>query len=258
MAKVLPYYPMFVYDFDESERVLAMNISEVGLYLLSMNHAWKKGSIPDDPEEVARLIRKKAADVKKAWPQVRGCFVESAPGRLVNERQEEEREKILSKSNQASRAVSERERKRIGRSTSTSSSDVSSDVSGDHLRAYGSGSVYVSSSKNTENDANENEPSFWSERLYSRHTKTGGKPLVEDWVCQQFAAWPDFAAKIADIDRVHALWCVTEDWRKDNGRYAPKLAQWLADDGWKREPKITEPVRKKSKAEIEMEEAMRS
>ena len=50
MAKPLPYYPLYVQDFDEDPFVLAMNIAEVGLYQLALNEAWKRGSIPDDPQ----------------------------------------------------------------------------------------------------------------------------------------------------------------------------------------------------------------
>jgi uncharacterized protein YdaU (DUF1376 family) len=107
--KPLPYYPLYVNDFDESHRVLAMNLAEVGLYLLALNESWKRGSIPDDPRRVAMLIRKDAREVQKAWPVVRACFMENgAPGRLVNLRQETERAKALSKSLKATSAVESR------------------------------------------------------------------------------------------------------------------------------------------------------
>ena len=38
------------------------------------------------------------------------------------------------------------------------------------------------------------------------------------------------------IEAAHARWCATERWTKEGGRYAPKLAAWLAEQGWEDEP----------------------
>lgn len=103
MAGKLPYYPLYVDDFDEG--VLSMNMSEVGLYILALGHSWKHGSIPDDPVELARLIRRKATDVRKAWPAVKPKWIPSGDGKLTNARQEEERAKAVSKSKKASIAA---------------------------------------------------------------------------------------------------------------------------------------------------------
>lgn len=94
MAKSLPYYPLYVDDFDEDPNVLAMNLAEVGLYQLALNESWKRGSIPAEPKALAVLIRRKPAEVCRAWPKVQPCWIENGiPGRLVNPRQERERDK---------------------------------------------------------------------------------------------------------------------------------------------------------------------
>lgn len=103
MANCLPYYPLYVYDFDEDHKVLAMNLSEVGLYQLALNESWKRGSIPADPKELAVSIRRRSSEVCRAWPNVLPCWVESGvPGRLVNPRQERERRLATDKSAMAS------------------------------------------------------------------------------------------------------------------------------------------------------------
>ncbi len=92
MSSKLPYYPYYVDDFDGDANVLAMNLAEVGLYQLALNEAWRQGSIPADPKELARLIRRKPAEVCRAWPKVQPCWIPNClPGRLVNPRQERER-----------------------------------------------------------------------------------------------------------------------------------------------------------------------
>lgn len=102
MSSFLPYYPYYVHDFDEDPNVLAMNLAEVGLYQLALNEAWKRGSIPADPKELAVLIRRKSAEVCKAWPKVLPCWIQNCvPGRLVNPRQEKEREIAANRSTAA-------------------------------------------------------------------------------------------------------------------------------------------------------------
>jgi len=109
VPKPLPYYPFYVDDFDEDPNVLAMNLSEVGLYILALNESWKRGSIPSDPAALAIMIRRKPAEVKRAWPKVEPCWIKCAyPGRLVNPRQERERASALEKSAKASLSAQSR------------------------------------------------------------------------------------------------------------------------------------------------------
>ena len=49
----LPYYPLYVDDFDNSKAVPSMTASEVGIYALSLNESWRSGSIPDDVDQLA-------------------------------------------------------------------------------------------------------------------------------------------------------------------------------------------------------------
>lgn len=83
----------------------------------------------------------------------------------------------------------------------------------------------------------ETEPGYWAERLYSRHPKKKDLPLVSAeclriWTTKNGSALSFFR----EIDRIHGLWCTSEGWVKENGRYAPKLAEWLGDRGWTKEP----------------------
>lgn len=106
MKRGLLYYPMYVNEFDEDPNVLAMDLAEVGLYLLALNESWKRGGIPDSPEDVARMIRHPLAKVRKAWPKVRACWaVNPETGMLLNPRQEKERKIALDKSAQAREAA---------------------------------------------------------------------------------------------------------------------------------------------------------
>jgi len=114
MSKPLPYYPLYVQDFDESAVVMDMTLDEVGLYVLALNESWKRGSIPADLKSLALRIRRPLTAVKKAWPKVSARWQENGtPGFLVNPRQEKERAKAKDKSEQARENV----RRRYGGST---------------------------------------------------------------------------------------------------------------------------------------------
>ena len=143
MAKPLPYYPLYVQDFDEDPFVLAMNLAEVGLYQLALNEAWKRGSIPDDPKALATVIRREPKDVKRAWPKVRDRFIENGTvGRLVNPRQEKEREIAAERSRKATKAI----RTRFPEHTDVLTKPDSKD---EHARARAYESSFVSSGLNT-------------------------------------------------------------------------------------------------------------
>jgi len=260
MAKKFPYYPHFVDDFSGDKNVLAMSLAEVGLYQLMLDQAWSLESLPDDPEAVAVLIRRKASDVKKAWPKVRECWVPNCQaGMIVNPRQEEERLKAIEKSEQGKKAVSlRRDRKKSVATESlpksyVSTKSVGSSVSTESLpRAYDS--EYDSSEDLKKVNDAELEPSYWSKKLYDQHPKARNRTLVEAWVCRYFVDFEDpkeFALNMREIYRVHALWCATDSWQKEGGQFAPKLDEWLDDHGWKREPKQANGS--KSKLDLLME-----
>ena len=77
------------------------------------------------------------------------------------------------------------------------------------------------------------------EALYARHPKKKNLPLVQSTVVTMYEKWNgDAAEMMAEIARVHALWCDSDEWKKQNGRYAPPLDQWLVDRGWTKEPDV--------------------
>ncbi len=125
--KNLPYYKLWVKDFDTNENVRLLDLREAGLFLFCLNHAWINDGLPNSPDDIARALKITPAAFRKMWERVGKCFFVGEDGRLRNTRQEEERAHAISKSKQASDAVAERERKRNVRS--------SDDTSDDHLRA---------------------------------------------------------------------------------------------------------------------------
>lgn len=89
----------------------------------------------------------------------------------------------------------------------------------------------------------ESEPRYWSARLYARHPKKRNLPLVQNWVVQRWEKESSPIEFFREVDRVHLLWCKTEDWKKKNGAFVPKLDEWLADDCWTAAPYVEEEYR---------------
>ncbi len=109
MANGLPYYRMWVKDFDTNEAVRLLSVPEVGLFVLCLNHAWVNDGLPADPAAIAKLLKVPIRDFGKWWPNVSLCFSpESGGTRLRNGRQEKERNEAKSISDKAKASADKR------------------------------------------------------------------------------------------------------------------------------------------------------
>ncbi len=70
----------------------------------------------------------------------------------------------------------------------------------------------------------------WFEEMYTRHPKKKDRGLAEQNLSE--VAVNGFDRR--EFDRVHILWCA--EWAKDKPQFAPTLAQWILDQGWKYPP----------------------
>ena len=116
--KGLPYFCWYPADFDVDENVKLMDLEQIGLYALCLNHAWINGSLPADTEEIRRAMKVPRAQFTRAWARVSKCFIThpEEQGRLVNSRQEKERKMAQAKSDAAREAgVRSGEARRNGR-----------------------------------------------------------------------------------------------------------------------------------------------
>jgi hypothetical protein len=92
--------------------------------------------------------------------------------------------------------------------------------------------------ENPDPNFTEDHPGYWAERMYARHPKKKNLPLVQ-MTCAEL--WNTKTLyDFREIDRIHALWCDTDDWRKSNGKFCPKLDEWLMDRGWTKQPELDE------------------
>jgi uncharacterized protein YdaU (DUF1376 family) len=223
MAKALPYYKMWPKDFDTDEHVRLLDLAETGLFLFCLNHAWNNDGLPDDLVMIARLLKIPEEKFLSLWPAVSRCFEAGEDGRLRNPRQEVEREGATKRSAQCSEAAQSRRGKR------RREVDYSSALPDP---AYPRVEATIIAGRTFEERF---------ESLYERHPKKSYREAAANSLLTVFQNW-EARAKRAKVDTLSALFllidmkheraCASESWRKSNGDFAPKLHQWLDDEGY--------------------------
>lgn len=271
MAK-LPYYPFYVDDFDNDDKVRDMELAEVGLYILSLNEGWRAGSIPDDVEQLAVDIRRKVSKIRDAWPKVRSCFAPNESGRLVNAKQEKVRSEVEKRSESArlsaeARWLKYRKSKETGVVLPTSSLETgvvlptpgASDANADanalkngcelHTRAFGL--VCVSPPVPS---ASSEKQKFWKAEALDRFIKL--YPLaVNDWDCQIFIGAIQNEQAAADLFTNLEIHKQTEQWQRG---MIPSAENFLRKGIWKVRPKSppVKPASARSKLAASLEGIM--
>lgn len=147
-----PAFQFYPSDWLGSQRVSLMTLEEEGAYIRLLSYCWQHGSVPADPEAVARLIGKGASTTLASrvltmfQPPLVPPLVPPLSGGnvLVHERLEEERNKQLNwkmKSSEGGKKSAELRKARVvepplqppyqpnGNSSSSSSIDLSNDKS---------------------------------------------------------------------------------------------------------------------------------
>lgn len=69
-----PYLPFYGDDWFGSECVMLMTLAAQGAYLRLLWHAWRKGSIPNDPAQLARMVGAREDEFAALWPEIEPCW----------------------------------------------------------------------------------------------------------------------------------------------------------------------------------------
>lgn len=81
--------------------------------------------------------------------------------------------------------------------------------------------------------------------LYARHPRKKALPVVQAQIVALLAG--DSPERLFPIiAAVHTECCASDEWRKENGRYVPRLDLWLSDKpwiGWKAQRQVVEKPR---------------
>ena len=94
----------------------------------------------------------------------------------------------------------------------------------------------------------------WFEEVYARHPKKKDRILAEQAIASGISSG---VIVRVDFDRSHKAWCATDAWKDKNGQFAPSLAAWIHDQGFKFMPEGT-PVKLSKKAKPQAVEVMPS
>jgi len=205
-----------------------MDDREFGFYARCLNHSWINAGLPVDPAEIMRVMGRPKSYIKQVWPRVAICFELSPDGsRLVNARQEKERIK------QAEWREKSREGGRHSAATKRQPNvNGGARVVGKWLQPNGniaSASAFASA-KDTPPTPSEADEAF--ARIWERHPKKDYRQKAETEFGLIVGQAEDPEATAAAIERIHRAKSETEDWRKQNGQFAPQLGNWLRDGGY--------------------------
>lgn len=213
-----------------------MDDRELGFYMRCLNHSWVNGSLPADQDELARVMRCTKTYLSKVWARVSRCFEpsENDASRLVNGRQEKERQKALEKSVKATESI----RIRYERSK---------DVVPRALARVGSGSVSVVSEVNPEGVNLWTEAGFlgpdyfevwWAEVVANHPNKNHNgqaKSLVFERIVTGQLTRDKFEtgyAKLMESKR--------KDWTKEGGKYCTNLFEIIENRLYNFEPVVSD------------------
>lgn len=95
MTQRPPAFQFFARDWLIDEQVMFLSYESKGAYIDLLAHAWLEGSIPADLAKVGIILRdREVAD--RVWPELAQFWAPhpTLPGRLVNRRQEDERQAL--------------------------------------------------------------------------------------------------------------------------------------------------------------------
>ena len=248
-----------------------MTLAEQAAYRNLLDLCWRDGSLPTNETALMRIAMATSDDWTLVRAVVLGQFFVGEDGRYHNEKVDSKRPEILEAKGERSsgnavggkKRASEAQRDTSGRFQRSQAADDTLDqqTSSDDpapiqvatrspSRSTPAPSPSPSPSPSptppptpaataanagaaAEPDPGD-KPADWAAELYGRHPKKRDKILAEG-ECARL--WPRTTPDERDaITATHAAWCRTREWNEGNARFCPTLANWLRDEGYKREP----------------------
>jgi uncharacterized protein YdaU (DUF1376 family) len=88
-----PWFPFYAADFLNDLRSALLTPAERGYYITLLCHEWIEDGLPDDPEQLAALLKLTPRQFRKVWAKLTTCFAIQA-GRLINPRLEAVRHEL--------------------------------------------------------------------------------------------------------------------------------------------------------------------
>ena len=184
------------------------------------------------------LARTLATSFRNEFRTVNSNRVESIKNRRKRNRESEERRRNLARISEKmlEKAVDEEPKKHMGAHVRPCVTKVGSkniDNNTPHISPQGGRGGAPAATSDTMREATPPDPATAFAEIWARHPRKEGEARALKMLRVVLKKNP---GALEAIDAAHAAWCATERWTKEGGRFAPRLAAWLADEGWRDEP----------------------
>ncbi len=261
--KKLPYYPLYPSDFDADENIRGMDDAELGFFIRCLNHAWMNRGLPADPEEIDRVIPgRRAKPFADTWPRVSRSFVPSSDGRLINPRQESERQEANTKASVALENIQRRWKKQATGNTAVPEKHEfgntpvleKNDVGNTNQNQNQNHTPIVPTAAHaaTEPDAPEPDPNSAIWRAFDRCKSMHPNCTDPDYALQVLMSLVD-AGKVIAADAVEMepgmrRWLDSQEWSPDNhperfSRTYKRFSEWISLMSWRGRPAPSEAAK---------------
>lgn len=212
-----------------------MTLEAEGAYIRLLAYSWQDGSIPADVEQLGRMCKCSPKKMAVLWDSyIRDCFrpLETNPDRLVNERLEEVRQKLLAfktgRSEAGKKGAAQTWKDHGSANGKPNGSAIVEPIAND-------GSPF-SSLQSPKKEYPEDFEVFWD--MYPR--KVGKGKALKSW--KKVKPSRVLVQIIFEAIEKQKL---SRDWMKENGQFIPYPATWLNEKRWDDEVQSQSVVRYK-------------
>jgi len=222
-----PYFRWFPADATVDDDYRRFTVEEKGLFHVCLNHGWLSDGLPGDLDELPEFLGVSRTTFSRCWRNVSKKWV-LVEGRLRNKRQEEERQKVIKKSESNSKAANSTKRMLSIRSSNAKRMLSECSANGSQ-RAYGSNS---DSGLGVQGEGVEDVVG----RIIALHPNKAYPDYASHAFVEIVETAEDPVAEARKIEAAHKLWIRYWSDHYDDDRFVPKLHEFLRGGTWKNTP----------------------
>lgn len=214
-----------VLAYRNSRKVRAMDYETRGVYRDVLDEIWVHGSVPNDVNEIAKIITTPIEVVIRAWPAIHDALTPTRknPDLLFSGRLEAERRKRNAIKRKKKLAAEKRWKDHAPamHMHNTSNADAMQDYA---IQEQVTSNKYIS-----RNGVSRYTTAF--EAFWEISSKRGSK-----W--EAFSVWKGIAAELHETVHKAMLQAVTVEWANTEPRLIPHVVRWLRGRRWEVAPLV--------------------
>jgi len=237
MAEVI-FYEWGIARWLSSRTRMALDSSGRNIYRELLDLCYAQGSIPRDPSVLIRHCAATQEEWDRSWPVISRHFhVDKHDSEsLVNDTANVFRRNYFK--------YREQQRKNV-KSKGSVKPTVVKEIRNGGLTTV-ENNLNDGSTKTRQDKTIQEEVSNWNaatdpdaivERMRAAHPKPSSRVLVQTAMFNAVSA----GVNPVLVEESHKLWCATEGWTEKSGQYAPKLEEWIDNEGYLKRPNKDPP-----------------